>query len=179
MNAIHKHLSQVSEGMTLLDETEIQSAIHILSAIRKAGGTVYLFGNGGSYATATHFTNDLIKMCRISAVCLGDMASAMLAYGNDEGWNNMFARPLSVMLRQNDGVVGISCGGSSPNVLAALEIAKGKGNLSIGMTGLGDGTPINQIRLDALIHVRVPDIRVQEDVHMMVCHAIVRSLQEE
>lgn len=179
MSTIQKHLSQVSEAMTLLDEDEVMAAINVLSIVRKHGGTVYLFGNGGSHATASHFANDLMKMGRVRAVCIGDMASAMLAYGNDNGWERMFVDPLVELIKPMDCAVGISCSGSSRNVLEALEYVVQDGAiLTIGMTGQSLDSEINRIGLNALIHANFPDIRVQEDIHLMACHAMARALQE-
>lgn len=179
MSTIQKHLSQVSEAMTLLDEDEVMAAINVLSIVRKHGGTVYLFGNGGSHATASHFANDLMKMGRVRAVCIGDMASAMLAYGNDNGWERMFVDPLVELVKPMDCALGISCSGSSRNVLEALEYAAQDGAiLTIGMTGQSLDSEINRIGMNALVHANYPDIRVQEDVHLMTCHAIARALQE-
>lgn len=179
MNNIGKYLSDVSDAMMLLDTDEIVRVAHIIRVIKEGGGTIYLFGNGGSHATASHFANDLIKAARVKAVCVGDMTAAMLAYGNDNGWGHMFRDPLAGLLNPNDGVIGISCGGNSENVLVALEYSIGQGNLTVGLTGLGDTTQINKIGLDALIHVRANDIKVQEDIHLMICHAMVRELQAE
>lgn len=179
MTPITRHLSQVSEAMTLLDHDEVEQVIAALKVIRKARGTVYLFGNGGSHSTASHFANDLLKMAKVKAVCIGDMTPAILAYGNDVNWDNMFRMPLFELLNPNDGVVGISCSGNSENVLSALGHAKVKNNLTIGMTGQSDESKINRLGLEALVHVRADDIRVQEDVHLMVCHAVVRALQEK
>ena len=179
MKKIGIHFAQVEEGLTLMDQDEIAGMVHVLNMVKQNGGTVYVFGNGGSHATAGHFANDLMKMCRIKAVCVGDMASAMMAWGNDTGWENMFYGPINEMVQPNDGVVGISCGGNSENVTRALIAAKDEwGVLCAGMTGISNSSEINMIGLDALIHARVPDIRVQEDLHLMVCHAIVRAIQE-
>lgn len=178
MNSIRKHLSQVGEGMTLLDETEIEMAIHVIRLVKARQGTLYLFGNGGSHATASHFANDLAKMARVRAVCVGDLTPIVTAYGNDEGWANMFSSHIEQVIKSVDGVVGISCGGESQNVISGLDMGLRGGALGIGMTGLGNETLINKLGLDTLIHARVPDIRVQEDLHSIACHAIVRSLQE-
>lgn len=180
MSKIGIHFRQIEEGMTLMDEDEILNLVNVLQVGKKQGGTVYLFGNGGSHATASHFANDLMKMCRIPTVCVGDMASAMLAWGNDTGWENMFYGPLAEMVKEKDVVIGISCSGNSANVIRALIGAKDEwGVLCGGMTGISNGSEINMLGLDALIHARVPDIRVQEDLHLMVCHAIVRAIQED
>lgn len=180
MNKIEIHLRQAEEAMTLLDIEEVMGVVAILKQVKRQGGTVYVFGNGGSHATAGHFANDLMKMCRINAVCIGDMAASMTAWGNDTGWENMFYGPLTEMVKEKDCVFGISCSGNSQNVVRALIAAKDEWNvLCGGLTGQTDSSEINMIGLDALVHVRVPDIRVQEDVHLMVCHAIVREIQAE
>lgn len=177
---VNKHLAQVGEGMTLLDEDEIQAAIGIVGLVKRYTGTLYVFGNGGSHSTVSHFAQDLMKQTHTKAICLGDAVPVVSAYGNDDGHENMYIKPLGTLLHPNDAVLGISCGGSSENVVRALAYAcKREDVMTIGMTGLGNETPINKIGLDALIHARVPDIRVQEDLHSIVCHAIVRALQEE
>lgn len=177
MTVTHKHLSQVSEAMTLLDMEEVGKAVQVLRIVKRTGGRVWLFGNGGSHSTAGHFANDLVKMAHLPAVCLGDMNSMTFAYGNDNGWGRMFVDPLAKMCREGDGVVGISCSGNSENVLEAMKWAQDNGILTVGLTGLGNGSLMNTLGPDAIVHVRSDDIRVQEDVHLMVCHAIVRELQ--
>lgn len=179
METIQKHLSQVGEGMSLLDQEQIAMAVLSLRIVRKNMGTVYVMGNGGSHATASHFANDLIKMGKVRAVCLGDAVSVMTAYGNDDGWDNMYSNPLRKHLKPGDGVVGISCSGNSENVVRALrQVSEIETVLSIGLTGLSRASEICKIGLGVLVHAPVPDMRVQEDLHLMICHAIARSLQE-
>jgi len=177
MNSIRKHLSEVSEGMTLLDLDEVKQAVTMFTVIKRLGGTAYIFGNGGSHSTASHFANDLMKIGRVKAVCVGDMGPTVFAYGNDDGWGQMFRNPLSEMMTENDIAVGISCSGNSENVLNALGYAVEKKFLALGMTGMSQSSAINKLGVDHVIHAPFDDIRVQEDLHMMICHAIARSLQ--
>lgn len=180
MDAIESHLRQVEEGMTLLDTEEINRVVRVLKVVKDVGGTVYLFGNGGSHTTAAHFANDLSKMLRIKAECLGNMTALVTAYGNDTGWRNMYSGILAHRVKERDCVVGISCGGNSENVLFGLRLGRERECFSIGLTGMDNSSEINKLGLDALVHTPgVPDIRVQEDLHLMVCHAIVRQMQEE
>ena len=178
MNAFVKHMSQVEEGMTLLNQIELAQIVRRLELLRAQGGTVYLFGNGGSASTACHFVNDLTKMARVRAVCIPEMMPTVYAHGNDTGWENMFLGPLTGLMTANDGAMGISCSGKSENVITALEWAAGQSDIVMGMTGMADGSPINAVPNIALVHARVPDIRVQEDLHLIACHAIVREIQE-
>jgi len=180
MKKIGIHFKQVEEGMTLMDEGEIEKVVDFLRTVRALGGVVYVFGNGGSHSTAGHFANDLAKMCRIKAICVGEMQASMLAYGNDTGWENMFYGPLSGMVGEKDGLFGISCSGNSENVVRALKAGMEEfGVVCAGLTGMSETSAMSTMGLDALVHARVPDIRVQEDLHLMVCHAIVRAVQED
>lgn len=177
MDKITIHFNQASEAMTLVDQDEIHQAIEVIKFVRTYNGTIWLCGNGGSHATASHFANDLVKIARVRAVCIGDSTPISTAYGNDNGWDNMYADHIKQVFMPSDGVVGISCGGNSQNVIEALKTAISKGGVAVGMTGLSSESKINKVGCNALIHVPVPDIRVQEDIHLMICHAIVRSLQ--
>jgi D-sedoheptulose 7-phosphate isomerase len=180
VNSINLHFEQVLDGLNLLDETEIKQVIMTLAVVRKLDGTVYLFGNGGSHATAGHFANDLVKMCGIRAVCVGDMTSAILAYGNDNGWDNMFVDLLEKMMEKRDCAFGISCSGNSTNVIRALEMARNRDVLAVGLTGESFHSVINDCALDGLVHTPgVNDIRAQEDLHLMICHAVSRCLMNQ
>lgn len=178
MDTFGKHMAQVEEGMTLLDREELEEITVRLQELRRTGGTLYLFGNGGSAATASHFANDLMKMGKVRAVCVSDMVPVVDAYGNDTGWENMFMGPLTGLMDAKDGVLGISCSGRSPNVITALEWAAGQTDLVMGMTGMMLNTPIHEPKGIVVLHAMVPDIRVQEDLHSIACHAIARALQE-
>lgn len=180
MLKIEKHLEEIEEGMSLLDQEEIENMVEVLRVVRKNRGTVYIFGNGGSMATASHFANDLSKMCRIRAVALGDMKALVSAWGNDTGWENMFYGPLSEMVNGKDALVGISCSGNSANVIRALQAGRDQWNvLCAGLTGMSNQSMMDTLEMDALIHTwGAADIRVQEDLHLMICHAVVREIQE-
>lgn len=178
MEEIRRHLLFVSECIAMLDLSEIEKAVQALRLVKQAGGIVYTVGNGGSHATASHFANDLMKVAKVKAVCVGNMGSTVSAYGNDNGWERMFSDPLAELLTGKDCVVGFSCSGESVNVLNALELAIRKNIFTIGVTGVEGNNTINKIGAGVLVHTPSVDIRVQEDLHMMICHAIIRGLQE-
>ena len=179
MDSIAKHLSQVRQGLELLDPNEIEKGVSLFRMVRSWGGTVYLFGNGGSAALASHFANDLMKMGRVRAVCLSDAFPLVSAYGNDEGWENMYLNQLKVVFDQKDCVVGITCSGNSENVVRAVGWAYGEGGLALVLTGERKDTKVNNIGNFPILYARVPDIRVQEDLHSVACHAMARALMEE
>lgn len=168
------HFSQVCEALTLVDPSMIERTIEIMKLVKAAGGTVWLAGNGGSAATASHFANDLTKMAKVKAICVSDMTPTTLAFGNDDGWNEMFAHFLEVHIGTKDAVVGISCSGNSQNIISFLAMAKTR--FKIGMTGPGTSR-MTLMNTDVLLRAMADDITVQEDVHSAICHAVARSLR--
>lgn len=157
-----------------VNHAELQRAVDLLKAAREGFHTVWIVGNGGSAATAGHFANDLVKMCDIQAISVPHQLPSILAYGNDNGWDNMFAHYMNNFLGVNDVVVAISCSGESDNVINA---ARGIENLIV-MTGNNLESRLALIKPvpKAFLHVASDDITVQEDVHLVMCHAIVKEL---
>jgi D-sedoheptulose 7-phosphate isomerase len=144
--------------------------------------SVYVFGNGGSWSTAEHFACDLRKWSRIpgsggvraQALTLTPLATA---YANDHDYSEVFSRQLNDLMREGDVAFGISCSGTSENVINALALASKFGK-RIGMTGPTSG-PFREIYLNAevMIHIEAADIRVQEDMHLAVCHILAGEVR--
>jgi D-sedoheptulose 7-phosphate isomerase len=95
----------------------------IVKAIKKAN-YVYIIGNGGSASTANHFANDLVKMGGIRAISLAANEAVIMAYANDNGYENVFSDQLKVFLTKNDLLITISGSGTSRNVVKAIEVAR-------------------------------------------------------
>lgn len=175
MSQMDLHLSEVSFALAQMNMEEVDALERVIATVRMKHGTLYTFGNGGSHATASHFANDLVKMVGVRAVCLGDQMPLASAMGNDEGWHNMYAELLKRVLKPEDGVIGFTCSGKSENILNALTAGVMRRVPSAALTGGSRASPINKLGLDALVHVpEIEDIRVQEDVHLIVCHAVTR-----
>lgn len=171
---IRKRLVEICETLSLLDENELSIAIQILKGARSRGNFVWIMGNGGSAATAAHFANDLLKMCHIKAVGVNEMTPTVTAYGNDHGWERMFANTLKPLVGPGDIIVLISCSGSSRNILAVADEFRATNDMIV-LTGDGDGEIVKKAAA-ACILAMSGDITVQEDVHSIVCHEIVRSI---
>jgi D-sedoheptulose 7-phosphate isomerase len=125
-----------------------------------------------------HFANDLQKMCGISATALPAQIPTILAYGNDDGWENMFSNAMDAF-RPGDVLVAISCSGSSPNVVNAAILALRKEGKVIAMTGpTGNGNKLAKLPV-TLIVAQSFDIKVMEDVHSVVCHAIAGAIADD
>src|SRR5437867_444180 len=141
----------------------------------RGGGKVLSFGNGGSAADAQHLTGELVgRFLRdrsgLSALALSSDPSVVTAIGNDMGYESVFRRQIEAHGRPGDVAVGITTSGRSPNVVLALQLARDRGLLTVGLTGGGGG------RLAGLVHylIDVPHHetpRIQE-VHAMVVHVL-------
>lgn len=169
----------VIAALKAISVDKVCEAINILRRAQFQNANVYIVGNGGSAATASHFANDLVKMCGIRALALSDFSPTILAYGNDNGWDRMFSDPLKTMLLPQDVLVCISCSGNSPNVVEALRMAKDINLPSIKtivLTGHDLNCQLEKLIPDAIIYVPFRNIRVQEDCHLAICHAIVGAL---
>jgi D-sedoheptulose 7-phosphate isomerase len=147
----------------------------------KAGGKVLVFGNGGSAADSQHFAAELLgrfvkERAAMPALALTTDTSALTAIGNDYGYDRVFSRQVEAHGRAGDVAIGISTSGKSPNVIKALETARDRGLLRVGMTGRGGGAvgPL----VDFLIDVPHQDTARIQEVHGMVVHIICELVEE-
>lgn len=160
----------------------IDDAVDALLQCYERDGTVFVIGNGGSAATASHLACDLSKGTRVDGMApfrcmpLTDNVPLMTAWANDASYTQIFAEQLSALLVAGDALVAISASGNSPNVLAATEMAHESGATVIGLTGQTGG------RLSRLcdLTIRVParSIEQVEDVHMAIAHTVCVAIRE-
>lgn len=152
----------------------------IAQRVRK-GGKVLVFGNGGSAADAQHFAGELVGRFTkegppIAALALTTDSAIMTAVGNDYGYEHIFKRQVEAHARPDDIAVGISTSGNSKNVLLAMEVAKARGVLTVGMTGEGGGKLAALVdHLFAVPSKETP--RIQEAHHLMN-HILCELLEE-
>lgn len=144
-----------------------------LVGVLRAGGRIFLCGNGGSAADAQHIAAELV--CRfetsrhgLPAVALTTDTSALTAIGNDFGFERVFARQLDALARPGDALIALSTSGNSANVLAAADAALAIGLTCIGLTG-GDGGQLARRLPDALVVPSRVTARIQE-CHILVGH---------
>jgi len=158
-----------------LDKMDKQQIYLVTYFIRNCFGNIYIFGNGGSAATASHFAQDLNKMADKRCICLNDNIPSILAYGNDVGFESIFKLQLSKLIQDGDIVIGISCSGNSRNVTDAIAYAKERGCNTIGFMGFDGG--ILKSLVDYFIHVPLDDMQVCEDIHLIITHTILKLLK--
>jgi D-sedoheptulose 7-phosphate isomerase len=180
MEPVESYLVEMKDTIDSLPREPINTVISILQQARLNGRQVFIMGNGGSASTASHFVCDLAKRTRqpgwphFRVIGLTDNMAIFSAYANDEGYENVFANQLDNLLRTGDVVIGISGSGNSPNVLKGITLAKERGAITIGFTGMTGG----KLRSLAQVVIHIPNKRIEqvEDVHLMLEHMICDTL---
>jgi D-sedoheptulose 7-phosphate isomerase len=182
-----EHLDrQLARTVAVLESLDRQAVERLCREVRRTherGGTVFICGNGGSAATASHFCQDLGKGTmsgpadarRLRVLALNDNVSALTAWANDCGYEAVFEQPLRALGRPGDLLIAISGSGDSPNVLNAVRYANGAGIATFGLTGF-DGGKLKDLARDGL-HVDVADMEVAENAHMIVAHLVVCTVR--
>jgi len=171
---------RLSETLNKLDLQAIDQFVEALLLARDNENTVFIFGNGGSAATASHVTGDFLKGVsfeldkRFRVICLSDNTAGITAISNDLGYEEIFVEQLKVFLKKNDLVIGISGSGNSANVVKALEYAGKQGAKTIAMCGFKGGK-IKEMA-DLVIHIPISDMEITEDIHIILFHAIKQTL---
>ena len=179
-----EYTSYFNQSLASLDHTEIEQLLAILSDAYENDKTVFVIGNGGSAANASHFANDLAKGTlqsveqtkRLRALSLTDNVALMTAYGNDEGYHSIFEQQLRTYARPGDIVVAISGSGNSPNVVGAIEWANANGLHTVGVTGFAGGK-LKQLAKTS-VHVPLNDMCTSESVHSVIFHYVAIELQK-
>jgi D-sedoheptulose 7-phosphate isomerase len=181
MSFVDNYLNRVQQAVEQLSRADVQAVVDALYAAWQAHKTVFIIGNGGSAATASHMMNDLNKLTfatgkhRFRALALTDNMPLVTAWGNDAAYADVFAEPMRNLMQAGDLLVAISTSGNSPNVVRAVEVAKAEfGAQVIGWVG-DKGGKLAELS-DVL--VRIPDghIGVQEDGHLILNHCIANAL---
>ena len=189
MNETARFAAILEEGAALRRRLAHEAAASVIGVVdaceasMRAGGKLFFCGNGGSAADAQHLATEWLVRLRSAverpswpAIALTLDPTALTAGGNDYGFDEVFARPLSGLGRRGDVLFGITTSGRSPNVIRALETARGMGIVTIGLLG-GDGGPARALCDHPLIVPSGVTARVQE-MHITLGHAVLELLED-
>ncbi|HID86579.1 MAG TPA: SIS domain-containing protein [Anaerolineae bacterium] len=180
MEQIQEYLDQMCQTLQNLPQDKIARMIDVLKRARAEGRRIFLFGNGGSAATASHIAVDLIKgtarpgQPRLKVITLNDGIPTLTAYANDFGYETVFAGPLEALAEPGDVAIGISASGNSANVLRAMDVARERGLVTVGLTGFQGGRLKEKV--DLCIIVPSESMQQIEDAHLVILHAIFLAL---
>ena len=178
INYIKKYLELEKNTLDKLNLEEINEAMNALKSARERSANIYIFGNGGSAASASHFVCDfnkganLLGQPRFRFQCLSDNTPIITAISNDIAYEDIFVYQLNQILKKEDLIIAISGSGNSKNIVKALQYAKEIGTEIIGITGYSGG----EVRKLADYHLHVPldDMQIAEDIHMIFDHMIMK-----
>lgn len=158
-------------------EAAADATIHSL----RDGGKVLLAGNGGSAADAQHIAGELVSRFLfdrpgLPAIALTTDTSILTAIGNDYGYERLFARQIQALGREGDVFIAYSTSGSSPNILAALDEARSRGILTIGLTG-NRPSPMRD-RCDILLDVPSSETPKIQEGHLVIGHILCGLVEQ-
>lgn len=171
------YLDYLSSVLGKISLDDIEKFVKTLLVAREKGSMIYFIGNGGSAATAAHFANDIAIGTRtydipFRAVSLCDNQSIITAIANDEGYEKIFSLQLEVLLKKDDVVVAISASGNSPNLISAIELAKQKSAVTVGLTAFDGGKLKNIVDVSVHVPTNRGEYGPAEDAHMVLDHLI-------
>jgi len=184
---IQSYLDKVCQIMQNLPQAEIARTVGILTQARIEGKRIFVMGNGGSAAMASHFACDLGKgtvqegKTRFKVISLNDNVPLLTAYANDFGYETVFAEPLASLAEPGDVAIAISSSGNSPNVLRAMDVARERGLKTIGITGFEGGKLKEKVDVCVIVPAdsRQPDgMQHAEDGQWVVLHAIFVAIRQ-
>jgi len=182
VNGLNAYRAESIAALNAVDLVSVMAVVDALLAVREAGRTVFIVGNGGSAATASHMATDLMLGSLLvdpplRVIALTDNQAIITATGNDVDFVQVFARQLSRLAKPGDLLLVVSASGNSPNILVCVDTAKAMNLTTVGFTGFDGGKLATLV--DLLVHVptRVGAYGPVEDAHLAVNHMITEQLK--
>ncbi|MGY8770341.1 MAG: SIS domain-containing protein [Pirellulales bacterium] len=180
------YLTRLQSEISHVDQAEIQKWADLVYECWENGKFVYIFGNGGSGTTASHFAEDLGKSSlhehelndeskkRLKVLSLTDNAGWLMAVGNDIGYDQIFLQQLMNYGGEGDLAIGISGSGNSDNVLLAIDWANRHGLKTLGLTGYSGGKLKDMAQHK--MHVPLDDMGMVESIHLCLFHWVLNDV---
>jgi D-sedoheptulose 7-phosphate isomerase len=175
------YIAESIKAQQSVDTDVLAEAARLLLATRSAGNTVYVIGNGGSAATASHAAVDFLKTSSKKhgkptlTISLPDHVPVVTAISNDSDYESSFTKQINWFGNPGDVLLAISASGNSSNILSAVEAAKTNQMAVIALCGFGGGKVSGLA--DIAVVVGSSDYGPVEDAHMMIIHLFTRLLQ--
>ena len=168
-----------------VDLDAVERVVDHLRAVRDRSGTIFIAGNGGSAATASHWVNDLGKATKCAGrppmrvMSLSDNISWLTALANDEGYERVFSGQMENFAQPGDALIVISASGNSPNLVRAAELARERGVVSIGLLGFDGGVLKDQVDECLWLPTERGAYGLVESGHSLLCHLVTTCLVQD
>ena len=180
----HEFSEHIKASQNTLDSiaNQIETASKICINSLKNGGKILIMGNGGSAADAQHIAAELVGRYKterkgLPAIALTTDTSAITSIANDYGFLHVFDRQVEALAHKGDVVIGISTGGTSPNVVNALTTANKLDCKTIGLSGK-DGGEFNAL-CDVNLLVNADDTPRIQEMHILIGHTMCHLIELE
>lgn len=187
-NYIAQHFQEVMTAMNAVSKEELGKAINTIHRVFERDGRIYIFGNGGSLALATHWVSDFNKTVfshnldkhvrRFQAIRLPTTEEEYSAWANDIGHDSVFLGPLQNYLQDYDCVIAISSSGNSKNIIKAVDYARQRHVPVIGLSGFDGGKLNEKANVKILVPTEKGRYDIVESVHAAILHLFTRYFQE-
>jgi len=180
--SITTYFTELQQMLRGISQIHLHTVLALMENAYRDGHRIFIMGNGGSAATASHFALDLAKNTitpgapRLKAISLTDHVPLITAWSNDTAYEHIFEEQLANLIEAGDVVIGISTSGNSPNVINALLLAKKSGAAAVGLLGARGGLMKNIV--DAYVLAPGQNIEQEEDAHMILSHVITRHMRQ-
>ncbi|MEO5922997.1 MAG: SIS domain-containing protein [Bryobacteraceae bacterium] len=182
MKFVNKYREQVLEAIDAIDLAQVEQAIEWFREARAEGRMIFVAGNGGSAATASHLVCDLVKDVsyqkdlRFKAMALQDAIPTATAYSNDVDFSEGIAETLRNFAKPGDLYMALSGSGNSMNLVKGLEVANAMGCKTLALTGRDGGKLGAAAQLN--IQISIPHMGRIQDAHHIVCHMLSYAFSE-
>ena len=157
-------------------EAGLRTLVRLWARQRADGAWVYWTGNGGSAATASHLSQDLLNKCGVRSLTFNDPA-LITCMANDHGYRDVFARPLAVLAREGDVLMAVSSSGMSDNIVGAVEVALGKGLEVVALTAFRADNRLRGLAATLSFHTPTASYGQAELAHGALLHAALDCLE--
>ena len=163
-----------------ISKLDLSDLMNVLVDAKESEKQIFIMGNGGSSATASHYVCDFNKGISMNQdkkfkfICLNDNIPSLMAYANDLSFEDIFVEQLKSFYQKGDIVIGISGSGNSMNVLKAIDYANENGGVTVGLTGYSGGKLIEMAQHN--VHIPIDDMQIAEDLHMVLDHCMMKIL---
>jgi len=176
------YVTKLISVISSVDHEKINSIVAVLLNARKNNKTIFIAGNGGSAATASHMVTDFMFSSKITGpkmkvYCLNENTSVLTATGNDKGFDEVFSRQLENLASDGDVLILISASGNSINLLNCLSLCEKKNITTIGLTGFDGGSLKSKVNISLHVQTEMSAYGIVEDTHMVVGHIITELLK--
>lgn len=184
-NLSKQYFADLTAALNAIPEEDIVAAGEMIEAAFRGRRRIFIAGNGGSAATASHMACDFAKTTlgknhegiaqRMKAIALSDNVPQISAWGNDVSYDVIFSEQLRTLAEEGDLVIVITCSGNSPNIVEVLKAARELGCPTLGLLGFSGGKCLPMC--DRAIVVRSQDYGVIEDAHSILNHLLTQYMK--